>query len=126
MTPRRRRALPPPRARALAALALAVGIAGCAGPAGAPRDAALRLVTGATVSLRIEREPSVRRSASGVAVAVDRARGRTWIVTSRHVFEQRDGGARVLVSAPGTTKTLVAQVVGMSPDVDLAVLEVGT
>ena len=109
-----------------AALALASWIAGCAGTATAPRDTALRLVTGSTVSLRIEREPGARRSASGVAIAVDRARARTWIVTSRHLFEQRDGGARVLVTGAGNTRTLVAHVVGMSADVDLAVLEVGT
>ena len=52
----------------------------------------LRLITGATVSLRVEREPGTRRSGSGVAIAVDRGRARTWIVTSRHLFERPDAG----------------------------------
>ena len=86
---------------------------------------ALRLITGATVSLRLERDPGTRRSASGVAIAVDRDRARTWIVTSRHVFERPIPGP-VLVTGAGHARPLVARVVGLSPDVDLALLEVGS
>lgn len=105
----------------LAALVLVAS--GCA-TARPSSDAALRLITGATVSLRVEREPGTRRSATGVAVAVDRDRARTWIVTSRHLFDRADAGP-VLVTGAGHPRPLVARVVGLSADVDLALLEVG-
>jgi hypothetical protein len=108
----------------LAALVLALAAAGCATAPPSP-DAALRLITGATVSLRLERDSATRRSASGVAVAVDRERRRTWIVTSRHVFERAEAGP-VLVTGGGLARPLAARVVGLSSDVDLAVLEVGS
>ena len=119
----------PPRLGVMRARRVALGLvflaAGCAGSTAlSSRDVALRLITGATVSLRVEREPGTRRSASGVAIAVDRERARTWIVTSRHLFERADAGP-VLVTAASRTRPLVARVVGLSPDVDLALLEVG-
>ena len=106
------------------ALGLVLLAAGCASSAAlSSRDTALRLITSATVSLRVEREPSARRAASGVAIAVDRERGRTWIVTSRHVFDRADPGP-VLVTGAGSGRPLVARVVALSPDADLALLEV--
>jgi serine protease Do len=108
----------------VAALGLALLAAGCASSAAlSSRDVALRLITSATVSLRLDREPGMRRSASGVAIAVDRERARTWIVTSRHLFERVDAGP-VLVTGAGRARPLAARVVGLSPDVDLALLEV--
>jgi S1-C subfamily serine protease len=97
---------------------------GCAGAMGPPsRDEALRLITGATVSLRIERDPGARRAASGVAVAVDRRAARTWIVSARHAFDRADSGP-VLVTRTGQGQPLVGRVVALSPDADLALLEV--
>jgi S1-C subfamily serine protease len=105
-------------------MGLALLAAGCAGVIGAQgRDEALRLITGATVSLRIERDPGTRRAASGVAVAVDRQAARTWIVTARHPFERVDAGP-VAVTRASSGKPLVGRVVALSPDADLALLEV--
>ena len=105
-------------------LGLAVVVTVCAGSTlPSSRDVALRLITGATVSLRVEREPGSRRSGSGVAIAVDRGRARTWIVTSRHLFERQDTGP-VLVTGASQARPLVARVVSLSPDADLALLEV--
>jgi hypothetical protein len=109
-----------------ASVGLSVLVGGCAATGAlVGRETALRLMTGATVGLRMERESSARRSASGVAIAVDRERGRTWIVSSRHAFERADGGA-VLVTGSGRARPLVARVVALSADVDLALLEVET
>jgi hypothetical protein len=103
-------------------LGLTVLVVGCAGTGAlASRDAALRLMTAATVGLRVERDASARRSASGVAIAVDRERGRTWIVSSRHAFDRGDS---VLVTGSGRARALVGRVVALSADADLALLEV--
>jgi len=108
----------------LAALGTAIILGGCASGEPAPnRGDLLRRVMGPTVQIRVERGSGVRRAASGVAVAVDQERARTWIVTARHALEP-EGQELVVVTGPDRSRPRRARLLALSPDADLALLEV--
>jgi S1-C subfamily serine protease len=110
----------------LAVLWLAVGllISGCAStPAGAERGEIIRRILPSTVQLRAERQGGARRAASGVVLASDPASGRSWIITTRH-FLDPPGSQVVYVSSPGRKGRTKAVVAAVSPDLDLAVIQV--
>jgi S1-C subfamily serine protease len=104
-------------------LALAALAAGCAS-AGPPsrRGDALREVLGPSVQLRAER-PGVRRAGSGVVVASDPTTGRSWIVTTRHLFEPVPP-EHLWVTTTDGARRLRAVVRATSTEADLAVVEV--
>jgi serine protease Do len=80
---------------------------------------------GPTVQIRVERGPSTRRTASGVAVAVDQERARTWIVTARHALEP-EGHEVVVMAGTDRSRPRQARVLARSPEADLALIEVET
>lgn len=97
---------------------------GCASAAGfSDRSEVIRRVILSTVQLRAEREGGGRRAASGVVLASDRASGRSWILTTRHFLNPPDR-QQVYVSVPGQKGQRKAVVSAVSPDTDLALIEV--
>lgn len=97
--------------------------AGCAlGASLSRRGDALREVLGPSVQLRAER-PGVRRSGSGVVVAADAAGGRSWIITTRHLFEPVPP-QQLWVTTTDGSRRLRAVVREISEEADLAVVEV--
>src|SRR5262245_55133896 len=105
--------------RNLGLLGAAVLVGGCAGLTAPSRSDLLRGVMSSTVQIRVEKGPGVRRSASGVAVAVDRDRARTWVVTARHALEPEDQEL-VVLAGPDRARPRRARVLALSPDADLA------
>ena len=104
-------------------LALAGLVAGCAtGEAPSRRGEALRAVLAPSVQLRAER-PGVRRFGSGVVVAADAETGRSWIVTTRHLFEPIPP-QQLWVTTTDGGRRLRAVVRATSADHDLAIVEV--
>jgi serine protease Do len=110
--------------RKFALLGVAISVGACASGQPAPsRGELLRRVMGPTVQIRVERGPSTRRTASGVAVAVDQERARTWIVTARHALEP-EGHEVVVMTGTDRSRPRRARVLAVSPDADLALIEV--
>jgi S1-C subfamily serine protease len=98
--------------------------AGCGGSVTARerRDVIPRILPSA-VQLRSERVGGARRAASGVVLAADPESKRSWILTTRHFLDP--GGAQdVYVVSPSRKGRVKAVVSAMSPDLDLAVIEV--
>jgi len=108
-----------------AAVAVALVLAGCA--ASQPpsrRGDALREMLDASVQLRAEREGGGRRWGSGVVVASDAAgSGQSWILTTRHFLEPTRP-QQVFVTTTVGQKRLRGRVSAVSPDLDLAIVEV--
>lgn len=110
--------------RVVLCLALGLLIPGCASaPTGAERGEVIRRILPSAVQLRAERQGGARRAASGVVLASDPASGRSWIITTRH-FLDPPGSQEVYVSGPGRKGRTKAAVAAVSPDLDLAVIEV--
>lgn len=110
--------------RAVLCLALGLLIPGCAStPSGGERGEIIRRILPSTVQLRAERQGGARRAASGVVLASDPASGRSWIITTRH-FLDPPGAQEVYVSSPGRKGRTKAVVAAVSPDLDLAVIQV--
>jgi two-component system, NtrC family, response regulator AtoC len=121
---------PPPMristSRKFALLGVAISVGACASGQPAPsRGELLQRVMGPTVQIRVERGPSTRRTASGVAVAVDQERARTWIVTARHALEP-EGHEVVVMAGTDRSRPRQARVLARSPEADLALIEVET
>ncbi|HEV8441198.1 MAG TPA: serine protease [Methylomirabilota bacterium] len=108
------------------ALCLALGVAtsACAswGGSSEPGDVIRRIVP-STVQLRAEREGGARRAGSGVVLACDTSSKRCWILTTRHFLEPSTR-QDVYVSSPTRKGRVRAAVTAVSPDLDLAVVEV--
>jgi len=103
---------------------MAIILGACAsGPPAASRGDLVRRVMGSTVQIRVEGSAGVRRAASGVAVAVDQERGRTWIITARHSLEP-EGESLVVAAGADRSRSRRARVLALSPEADLAILEV--
>ena len=112
------------RALGLAALALALALAGCASaPPAADRADLIRRILASTVQLRSEREGGGRRAASGIVVAADAAARRAWIVTARH-FVSPPRRQEVTVWLPGRRSPVKASIAFVSEDMDLAIIQV--
>lgn len=109
--------------RSAAIVAAVVVAGGCASAALPDRGIVMRSITASTVQLRAERDGGGRRAASGVVVAVDAGRRRSWIVTARHFL---DPGARqrVFVSTVAARGRALATVQALSDEADLALVEV--
>jgi len=108
---------------ALAVPALALVAAGCVSAPRTPaRGDLIRGILASTVQLRSEREGGIRRAASGVVVAVDRASRRAWIVTAKH-FVDPPSRQQLFVRLPGRASVGGASVVFVSREYDLAILE---
>lgn len=110
------------RGASLAVLLLLV--AGCA--ASRPRserDAVIERILASAVQLRVERESGARATGSGVVLASRTRDARSWILTTRHVLG-RGRPPQVSVSSPGRGGRLRAEVVAVSDELDLAVVEV--
>lgn len=104
--------------------AVALVLAGCASvPVVEDRGEVIRRIVPATVQLRVEREPGVRRTASGVVVASDPGDNRTWVLTARHVLAAA-GPQTIAVRAPGMEGRRAGRVVAVSDDADLALIAV--
>jgi S1-C subfamily serine protease len=110
--------------RALAVLSVGLTATGCAAARAAPdKSDLIRGILASIVQLRAEREDGGRRAASGVVVAADPASGRAWIVTARH-FVYPVERQTVFVRRPGSRTSVRAAIASVSPDLDLAVIEV--
>jgi S1-C subfamily serine protease len=106
-----------------AALAVALLFGGCASAdVGSQRGGALRGILGPSVQLRAE-GGGVRRAGSGVVVAADRSTGRSWIITTRHLFEPAPLSQLWVVTTDGGRR-LRARIGARSRDADLAIVEV--
>jgi serine protease Do len=104
----------------LAAALLALG--GCAGVAGdAERGEVIRRVVPSTVQLRTDRAGGARRAASGVVLASES--DRSWILTTRHFLEPTQPQQQVTLSTPRVKGRAVLRVSAISPDLDLALIE---
>jgi len=109
--------------RALAVPALALVAAGCVSAPRTPaRGELIRGILASTVQLRAEREGGIRRAASGVVIATDRASRRAWIVTAKH-FLDPPSRQQLVVRLPGRANVGDASVVFVSREYDLAILE---
>lgn len=114
--------------RALVVPALALLAVGCASASPSPpprpptRGEMIRGILASTVQLRSEREGGIRRAASGVVIAADRATRRAWIVTAKHFLDPPSRQA-LSVRLPGQTTVATASVVFVSREFDLAILE---
>ena len=105
------------------ALFLPLLTAGCiSADLSSQRGDALRGILGPSVQLRAE-SPGVRRAGSGVVVAADRATGRSWIITTRHLFEPSPLEQLWVVTTDGGRR-LRAKVGPTSAETDLAIVEV--
>jgi serine protease Do len=104
-------------------LAGALLVTGCA-TAEAPsrRGDALREVLGPSVQLRTERA-GARRAGSGVVVASDAVSSRSWVITTRHLFEPV-APQQIWVTTTDGGRRLHAVVHTMSAETDLAIVEV--
>ena len=87
------------------------------------RGELIQQILKSTVQLRAEREGGALRAASGVVLATDRARRRAWILTTRHFFEPPDA-QHVYVRLPGRDSVVQGTVAFVSPDLDIAIVEV--
>jgi S1-C subfamily serine protease len=105
-------------------LALALAAAGCSSLGGSSnRGTVIRDILSSAVQLRAEREGGVKRAASGVVLASDSATGRCWILTTRH-FLDPSVPHHVFVNSPTRKGRVKAVIAAVSPDKDLAVIEV--
>jgi S1-C subfamily serine protease len=105
-------------------LALAVGVAGCAGlGGGGDRGHVIRRILPSAVQLRAEREGGARRAASGVVLASDVQSRRCWILTTRHFLDPAVS-QQISVSSPTRKGRAKAMVTAVSPDLDLALIQV--
>ena len=111
--------------RRLATLVAATALAAACAPAHAPssRVDLIKHLLPSTVQLRAEREGGHRRAASGVVVAGDARTRRAWIVTARH-FVDPPVPQRIVVRRAGQQHAVPASIRLLSPDHDLALLEV--
>jgi serine protease Do len=109
--------------RVAAALALALAVSGCAaGDLASRRGDALREMIGSCVQLRTERD-GTRRAGSGVVIAADPVARRSWIITTRHLFEPA-APHQLWVQPTGGGRRLRGVVRALSDEADLAVVEV--
>lgn len=105
------------------AVALVLVSAGCAMIGGGrDRDDVVRTIVASTVQLRAEREGGVRRAGSGIVLSAD-ATG-SWILTTRHLVEPQTAQTVVVIVPGGGRKSLRAELVPVSSDIDLALLRV--
>jgi S1-C subfamily serine protease len=105
-------------------LALVLAAAGCTSLGGSSdRGTVIRHILPSAVQLRAEREGGARRAASGVVLASDSGQKRSWILTTRH-FLDPSVRQQVFVSSPARKGRVKAVVVAVSPDKDLAVIQV--
>ena len=110
--------------RQAAWLALGLVASACASAGTAERSDVLRRILPSTVQLRAEREGGARRAASGVVLAADQSSNRCWILTTRH-FLDPSVRQEIFVATPTRKGRVKAGVRAVSPDLDLAVIEVG-
>jgi S1-C subfamily serine protease len=109
--------------RVLVVPALALAAAGCVSASRTlARGELIRGILASTVQLRSEREGGIRRAASGVVVATDRASRRAWIVTAKH-FLDPPSRQELFVRLPGRADVRGASVVFVSREFDLAIIE---
>ncbi len=110
--------------RALSVVGLFVLASGCAsGPGLYDRSEVIRRILPSSVQLRLEREGGGRRAASGIVLATDPKSNRSWILTTRH-FLDPPLRQEVYVSTPQRKGRVKAIVSAVSPQIDLAVIEV--
>jgi|RhiMetdeSRZDD1v2_1073273.scaffolds.fasta_scaffold00149_36 serine protease Do len=87
------------------------------------RAEVIKQILPSTVQLRCERDSGDRRAASGVVLARDVSRRRTWIVTTRH-FVEPVTPQKLYVTFAGAKARSAAKLVKLSEGSDLALLEV--
>jgi serine protease Do len=109
--------------RGLALATLALVTSACASAPPPSRGELIQQILKSTVQLRSEREGGTQRAASGVVLATDRARRRAWILTTRHFLEPPDA-QHVYVRLPGRDSVVQGTVAFVSPDLDVAIVEV--
>jgi S1-C subfamily serine protease len=102
---------------------VALIVSGCAAADPAwRRGGALRELIGPCVQLRTERD-GARRAGSGVVVATDAVTGRSWVITTRHLFEPA-APQQLWVQPTDGGRRLRAAVRALAAAADLAVVEV--
>ncbi|PWU25041.1 MAG: hypothetical protein C5B48_03290 [Candidatus Rokuibacteriota bacterium] len=105
-------------------LLLSLAVFGCAPASSVPeRSDVIRRILPSAVQLRAEREGGARRAASGVVLASELPSKRCWILTARH-FLDTTTRQEIYVATPTRKGRVKAVVTAVSPDVDLAVIEV--
>ena len=109
--------------RRLVLVTLVLVTSACASAPPPSRGELIQQILKSTVQLRAEREGGALRAASGVVLATDRARRRAWILTTRHFFEPPDA-QHVYVRLPGRDNVVQGTVAFVSPDLDIAIVEV--
>ena len=110
--------------RSLGALILPLALTGCAPSLSvSDRGEVIRRILPSAVQLRVEREGGKRRAGSGVIVASDRTSGRFWVVTTRHLLEPLVE-QEITVRSPRRREAVRATIRFLSPDADVAVVEV--
>jgi S1-C subfamily serine protease len=109
--------------RGAAALAVVLAVSGCAaGDLVSRRGDALRAIIGPCVQLRTERD-GARRAGSGVVIAGDPVAHRSWIITTRHLFEPA-APQQLWVQPTGGGRRLRGVLRALSEEADLAVVEI--
>ena len=109
--------------RRLVLVTLVLVTSACASAPPPSRGELIQQILKSTVQLRAEREGGALRAASGVVLATDRARRRAWILTTRHFLEPPDA-QHVFVRLPGADSVVQGTVAFVSPDLDIAIVEV--
>lgn len=99
-----------------------VWVAGCATVAVSGREEVIRTILPSAVRLQAEREGG-RRTASGVVLASDAKSNRSWVLTTRH-FMDPPGRQQIYVSTSGRKERTEARVSTVSPEIDLALIQV--
>lgn len=87
------------------------------------RDDVIRRIVTSAVKLQVEREGGARRAGSGVVLASDPRTERSWIVTTRHLFDP-PSPHRMWVTASGRKERVQAKVIAAAKNFDLALVEV--
>jgi serine protease Do len=109
--------------RAVTLVTLVVAVAGCASaPVAQSRSELIRQILKSTVQLRAEREGGAQRAASGVVLATDPGRRRSWILTTRH-FLDPPHAQEIYVRVAGRDTLVRGTVAFVSVGLDVAIIE---
>ncbi len=108
--------------RRLAAAAAGLGLLACAAPMPRPKSEVIQRLLPSSVQLTAERRGTRVRAASGVVIHAAAAPDRSLVLTTRHALRGLDDPELYVAPRGGTRRR--ATVLAVSPDADLALLQV--